>query len=102
MTLTDNGTFIPNNSLTQFEMSRLEFDNYGALKEMNLDRQNMMIAFFLFTKVLIAKIMLQPETYSGMKMQATPNVKKNLKLIASVIHSLTKNYFMGKVQAVTH
>jgi hypothetical protein len=83
--LTDDGTFIPDGSLSSYEMSRIETDPYGALTNMNLKRENMIVGFFLLTRVLIGKILLQPDIYAGLKMIGIENVKKNLKLLASFL-----------------
>ena len=46
----------------------------------------MILGFFMITKVLIAKILMNPEEYSIINpSMITPQVKKNFKLIASVI-----------------
>jgi hypothetical protein len=56
--LTENGTFVPDNLLTHFEMNRVELDNYGAFVNMEYNRENMIVIYFLFTKILIARILL--------------------------------------------
>ena len=58
----------------------------------------MIVAYYMFLKVLVGKMFLQPELYAGMKMQSTPNIKLNLKIIASVISSLIKSFFKKKIQ----
>ena len=54
------------NFLTEYEISRLGLDNYGALPtKMTLGKEHMMIGFFLITKILIGLILLQQEVFSG-------------------------------------
>eukprot|EP00347_Sterkiella_histriomuscorum_P020632 403337058 len=63
--LTEMGAFIPKTLLTNFELSRVKIDQYGSLDEMSVDKQNMIIAFFLFTKILVTQILLQADLHAG-------------------------------------
>lgn len=59
--LTSQGTFLPGSYLLPFEKTRLEFDSFGALKGQSDSRKQMMISFFLFTRILIGMLLLKPE-----------------------------------------
>lgn len=52
--LTGDGAFVPHGFLTSFEMSRLNIDSYGSLQQQNQEKEQMIVAFFLLTKVLVA------------------------------------------------
>lgn len=60
--LTSDGTFIPNNFLTLFELHRAVLNKYGALKTPTVEVKQMIIAFFLLGKILCGMILLKPET----------------------------------------
>ncbi len=96
--LTENGAFMPNNFLSNFELSRLEIDEYGSIWNMNTQKQNMIIAFFLLSKILVGKILLQPDLYAGIRTDmSSNNLKKNLKILATFIQEIVRDYFMAKI-----
>ena len=58
--LTQNKSYIPDEYLTSFEESRLEFNEFGGLMNMNEDRKKMLICFFFITRIMIKSICLRP------------------------------------------
>ena len=91
--LTDESAFVPHGFLTNFEMSRLTIDTYGSLFQQNQEKEQMIVAFFLFSKILVAQILMQSDIYAGMKTEGNPSIKSNLKVIASFIQNLILDYF---------
>jgi len=82
---TEEGSFMPNDFLTDYEISRLELDSYGSLTHMNLQREQMLLGFFLLSKVLVGRVLLQPEKHSGLMVKFQETAKRNLKMIATCI-----------------
>lgn len=83
---------MPDDFLTNFEIYRLELDNYCSITNMNYDKENLVMAFFLITKVLVARVLLQPNNYAGVKSKSE-NLHKNLKFVASGVQGFLRMYF---------
>jgi hypothetical protein len=60
----NNGAFIPEKYFSSYEKSRLEFDKFGSLRNQDDEKRGMMIAFFIITRILVAKFLLSPEEYN--------------------------------------
>lgn len=58
--ITQNKSYIPDAYLTSFEESRLEFNEFGGLMNMNEDRKKMLICFFFITRIMVKTICLKP------------------------------------------
>jgi hypothetical protein len=93
----ENGSYVPDGTLTSFEMSRLNIDTYGSVYSQTPDKEQMMVAFFLITKVLVAQVLLQADLYAGLRTEGNDNIKRNLKVIASTIQSLLLDYFSSRL-----
>jgi hypothetical protein len=52
------GSFIPNKFLTNYEINRIDYDNYGAFLELDLAQISMISSMYIFQKIFIGKIML--------------------------------------------
>lgn len=57
---TSNKTFIPQNFLTPFEKSRLEFNEFGGLVNQTDEKKRMMLCCFVISKVIVGEICLRP------------------------------------------
>jgi len=84
---------MPDDFLTQFEMSRLEIDPYGSIVNVSVKRKALIIAFFLFTKNLVARIFLQPDKYANISKFKKEHINKNLKIIGTAVQTILKGYF---------
>eukprot|EP00347_Sterkiella_histriomuscorum_P020380 403338026 len=98
--LTEMGAFIPKTLLTNFELSRVKIDQYGSLDEMSVDKQNMIIAFFLFTKILVTQILLQADLHAGVRSDKNSNLFKNLKVLATFIQEIVFDHFSSRLLQV--
>jgi hypothetical protein len=52
--------YVPDNFLTEFELNRIHTDSYGAIVRLEPDQIKMISCMYLLGKVLIAKILLNP------------------------------------------
>lgn len=55
-----NKAYLPKNTLTGFEFSRIEMHEFGGLINQNEDKKKMMISFFFISKILVKQICLKP------------------------------------------
>ena len=79
---------MPDNFLTSFEMARLNIDNYGSISQLTDGQKMMIIGMFMFGKVLVAMILLQPELHSGLRSNFNLTLKTNMRIIATILHQL--------------
>ena len=59
-------------------------DRYGSIINIDPTRKALIVAYFLIGKILVGKILLQPEKYAGIKATGTHLVKENMKFIGAV------------------
>jgi hypothetical protein len=52
--------YVPQNFLTEFELNRLETDQYGAVGKLNEAQIKMIASLYIFGKVLVAKVLFNP------------------------------------------
>jgi len=55
--LTRPGQYIPNNFLSQFEMSKLNLDELGALRTCTYQQRILMLGGFILIKTLVCRIL---------------------------------------------
>lgn len=63
----------PQNFLFEFEINRLSFDSFALLKEMTPLKGQLIIAMFIFLKILLFRVILRPFTMN--LCQATEQIK---------------------------
>lgn len=85
-----NGSHIPQKVLLAFEKSRLEWDQFGAIRNQTRDKQHMLVCTFLVTKNLVS-ILMKPKE-NGMAIRTTKTVQ-NLRIIASILQFLVLTLF---------
>ena len=52
--------YLPKDTLTGFEISRLEVHEFGGLINQNEEKKKMMVCFFFITKILVKQICMKP------------------------------------------
>ncbi|OMJ81701.1 hypothetical protein SteCoe_17751 [Stentor coeruleus] len=83
---TSNKTFIPRNFLSPFEISRLEFNEFGGLVNQTDDKKRMMLCFFVISKIIIGEICLKP-IEAGIPITKDSKTVMNLKMIGSILQN---------------
>ena len=78
-------TFMPDNFLTEFELNRLQLDDYGALFHPDEDQSKMILGFYIMGKILTARILMQPDKL-GFQMDFNEKMRKNFKILASMVY----------------
>lgn len=81
--LVTDKNYIPTTFLTQFEKTRLDFNEFGGLINMNDDRKKMIICFFFITKILVKNICLRPSD-AGIPISNGSKTVNNLKMIGTL------------------
>jgi hypothetical protein len=59
--LISEGSYTPRSYFLDFEKSRIERDNFGALKNQTAEKREMLICFFFITRVIVKGILLKSE-----------------------------------------
>lgn len=88
-----NGGYIPKQSLTPFERTRLVIDNLGATRHQSPSKKRMMISFYFITKLILKNLFLSPENI-GIYVSKSTTISFNLKLISSVIQHLVLSLYI--------
>lgn len=81
--LVTDKNYIPPDFLTQFEKTRLDFNEYGGLINMNGDKKKMIICFFFIIKIMVKNICLKPGE-AGIPISKGSKTVENLKMIGSI------------------
>ena len=85
--------------LTTFQVNRLNFDVFGATKNVNESQGGMLIAFFVICGITVQQILLHiKEVFPDMK--DFPTISLTAKYIGSIIHYLTRDTFQMEPEMV--
>lgn len=67
---------MPDNFLSEYEITRVDLDNYGALpQKVQPGQEHMLLGFYLISKVLIGLVLLQKDIFGDLT-----NMKKLSKM----------------------
>jgi len=92
--LTTNNSCVPSSFFTFFERTRISFSDNLTLNNLNQNQKDMIICFFVLVKILVKQIFIE---YPNKESIENSNVKKNLKMIASIIYRSIVDYFSGLI-----
>ena len=91
-----NRYYPPQNYLFNFELSRLQFNSFGALKCQNSIKQLMIMAFFIFIRIVIHRLILRAHTYDS-EIKKTELYVINSKIIGSLLYCIIMDFFTENV-----
>jgi len=94
--LTSNHAYLPQKYFTEFELSCLEFNTYGGLKNMSPIRVKMMIANAVLVKGLIYAFLTQPWAVLP-NVKETPILARGLKSCASALYHVIMDIYKDNI-----
>jgi hypothetical protein len=59
--LVKKGQYVPNNFLTEFELSMMDLDSYGRINSISEAQISLIIGAYIIIKVLVGKMLLNPK-----------------------------------------
>ncbi|CAD8123897.1 unnamed protein product [Paramecium sonneborni] len=86
--ITQNFQFPPDRYFFNFEVSRLEFNSFGAIKNIKLQQQKMVLAFFIMIRILGYTILYAPWTLGLSYIKKSTILESNSIIIVSVLQEL--------------
>ena len=93
--------YFPKEYLTTFQTNRLDFDFYGATRNVSSSQGGMILAFLLICGVLVQQILIHMRDVFK-EFQKFPKVSISAKYIGSVIHYLTRDTFINNPKVATN
>ena len=94
-----DGAYFPRKYLTTFQISRLNFEFYGATKNLTDEQSAMLLAFLLLSVVASQKILCNiRETVKQYKDEV--NVLISSKYVAAILHYLVKETFKKDIESL--
>ena len=91
--MTTQGTFIPDNWLTPYQLNRIDIDNYGAIIDLDDMQVKMIAGTFLFVRILIFDVLM------GNANKNTPQlVQDNMKFVCSILYYLFVRQLNSKMK----
>jgi len=90
-TLSENGSVLPSNYFSEFELNRLEFGSLGTLRKMDPEKSKLIIGGITLVRVLIHMIIMQPWNTFNMSHDKF-NIEKLLN-IGSVLYNVVMELF---------
>ena len=94
-----NGAYFPKKYLTTFQISRLNFEFYGATKDLT-DEQSAMILAFLLLSVIASQKILCDIRESVKQFRNYANIIISTKYIAAILHYLTRYTFQKDLESL--
>ncbi|CAD8202664.1 unnamed protein product [Paramecium pentaurelia] len=91
--LTQNFQFPPDQYFFNFEVSRLEFNSFGAIKNIKVPQQKMVLAFFIMIRLLGFTILYAPWTLGVSNIKKSSILESNSLIIVSVLQELVLSEF---------
>ncbi|CAD8122820.1 unnamed protein product [Paramecium sonneborni] len=91
--ITQNFQFPPDQYFFNFEVSRLEFNSFGAIKNIKLEQQKMVLAFFIFIRILGFTILYAPWSLGLSNIKKTTILETNSLIVVSVLQELVIGEF---------
>ncbi|CAD8113201.1 unnamed protein product [Paramecium sonneborni] len=91
--ITQNFKFPPDQYFFNFEISRLEFNSSGTIKNIKVQQQKMVLAFFIMIRILGFTILYAPWTLGINTIKKTSILETNSLIIVSVIQELVVGDF---------
>ncbi|CAD8104969.1 unnamed protein product [Paramecium primaurelia] len=91
--LTQNFQFPPDQYFFNFEVSRLEFNSFGAIKNIKVPQQKMVLAFFIMIRLLGFTILYAPWTLGVSNIKKSSILESNSLIIVSVLQELVVSEF---------
>lgn len=89
-----NGNYLRDEYHFEFEISRLEFNIFGGLANMDPERTKMMVNYFILMHGLLAKILSKPWEHTD-KYPDTPKRRLNLRIVCSLLYHFIDERFKG-------
>ena len=93
--------YFPKEYLTTFQTNRLDFDFYGASRNVNSAQGGMILAYLIICGVLVQQILIHMKDVFK-EFQKFPKINISAKYIGSVIHYLTRDTFINSPKVVTN
>ena len=93
--------FFPNQYLTTFQINRMDFEFYGATRNVSSSRAGMTLAYLLICGVLVQQILLHMRDIFK-EFKQYPKVDISGKYVGSIIHYLTRDTFINSPKTVTN
>eukprot|EP00359_Climacostomum_virens_P005318 CAMPEP_0204904680 /NCGR_PEP_ID=MMETSP1397-20131031/4993_1 /ASSEMBLY_ACC=CAM_ASM_000891 /TAXON_ID=49980 /ORGANISM="Climacostomum Climacostomum virens, Strain Stock W-24" /LENGTH=495 /DNA_ID=CAMNT_0052073491 /DNA_START=1031 /DNA_END=2518 /DNA_ORIENTATION=+ len=87
---TSNGAYIPQKSVTSYERSRMEWDQFGAICNQTREKQHMLACVFIVTRHLVDILMRPKENSLSVR---TAKTAQNMRIIASIMQLLVLTLF---------
>ena len=85
--LCQSKSYVPNNFLTNYQLNRIDTDNYGAIISLDALQLKMISSIYIFAKVLLTNILLQVKHKDKSSEQRINEVvEENFKVIASILY----------------
>jgi hypothetical protein len=88
--ITTDGCLIPSNFFTLFEINRIEIKQ-GRLIKLSKNQKMMILSFYILIKILLKNYLIEQ-----MNSAKNPSIKKNFKMICSVIYYKLIEYYKSK------
>lgn len=88
----DGAHIIANKQHFDFELIRLEFNTWGALKKMDVKRRRMILTFWVMIHVMLPMVFTMPWEVDRVKYPPTPRRRLNLRFTASIVY----HFFMDE------
>jgi hypothetical protein len=93
--------FFPKEYLNSFQVNRLDFEFYGATRNITSARAGMVLAYLIISGVLVQQILIHMrEVFKEYK--KLPKIGTNALYIGSIIHYLTRDSFLNSPKVVTN
>lgn len=89
----DGAHIMANKQHFDFELSRLEFNTWGALKRMNTQRKRMLLTFWVMIHVMLPMVFTMPWEVDRVKYPPTARRRLNLRYVSSVMYHFLMDEF---------
>ena len=87
----DKGYF-PKKYLSTYQINRVDYNFYGATKNLSVDQAGMLVAFLIISGVTVQQILLHMKD-NFVEFRNYPNIDISGKYIGSIMHYLTRDTF---------
>ena len=94
-----SGAYYPRKYLSKFQIYRLDFNFYGAIKNITCEQRAMILAYLIINGVTVQQILLHINEIF-LEYKNSPDVQKCARNIGSILHYLIKRIFKSKVKVL--
>jgi hypothetical protein len=90
--VTENGSRLPDGYFSHFELSRMQFSHYGALKGIKDWHSKILIGGLVVIRMFLVGIFMQADTLLGVRKE---NMQERILNLGSLIYHVVMDYLKG-------